>query len=549
MKADYIETIVKKMNELPYKTILFDGTWGIGKSYAIDKALNTNRNVCKVSMFGLNSANQIYHEVLFQLALRNSVGGKIGKLADDIVESLSVVWEKAEQAKDIFHTIAKERELFLLLSKGFKSLHIVVIDDIERMSDKVNLEEVFGIVEELKQCPYLKVILVAYTGEMKGRSKELFKKYNEKVIDRIYHITEMPEKVNWGELNIHAGFITNFLASYKVKNLRTLEKAQKFFDDVKSYCGDIENEQFINEIRLICFAIVVESTDGLFIRKPEDIGNNNSLGKNSLEIYNAIEHRIANYLREIVSSRNLMEMMLRYYQNEADINMDEINAEYKMFLEAGRKKNYYRTDKEIKEILPNLRDRMNEAENLVELNKFADEYTVWSDILGEENNSVLEEYRNNLQSMLQEMIQSGDEQILDYGVILFHLSSEKIKRIYSEEIERMRKEMVKNCIIFLQKTTRGKEAYEYSYKLRDYSKSTYYRDYIKESIECLYDRKSFPVDEIDETQYHTCYNIMYVLHAIDSDRFLSYCDELTKKCDHMSAHRTDILVKEIIKEY
>lgn len=122
-------------------------------------------------------------------------------------------------------------------------------------------------------------------------------------------------------------------------------------------------------------------------------------------------------------------------------------------------------------------------------------------------------------------------------------------QIYSEEIEKMRKEMVKNCIKFLQKTTRGKEAYEYSYKLRDYSKSTDYRDYIKESIECLYDRKSFPVDEIDETQYHTCYNIMYVLYAIDSDRFLRYCDELTKECDHMSAHRIDILVKEIVKGY
>lgn len=39
MRADYIETIVKKMNELPYRAILFDGTWGIGKSYAINNAL------------------------------------------------------------------------------------------------------------------------------------------------------------------------------------------------------------------------------------------------------------------------------------------------------------------------------------------------------------------------------------------------------------------------------------------------------------------------------------------------------------------------------
>lgn len=548
MKADGIKEIIRKMEELPYKVILFDGAWGIGKSYAIDEALEGNDNVCKISMFGLNNASQIYHEVLFQLALKNSIGGKIGEIANNVMEGLSAVWEKADQAKDIIRTIAKERELFLLLSKGFHSLHIVVIDDMERMGGKVSLEEVFGIVEELKQCPYTKVILVAHTGEMKDENKELFNKYHEKVIDRAYHITEMPEKVDWGKLKIHAGFITEFLKNHKVKNLRTLEKAQRFFDDVKLCCNAISDEQFMDEIRWICFAIVVESTDGLYLKEPEaDEGE--PAKKDLAEIYNAIEHRIVNYLRRIMSSRNLMIMLLHYYQNKEDINIDGINAEYRLFLEAGKKDNYYRTDKEIKEIMPNLRHRMNKAQNLAELNKFADEYIVWADILCEETSDVLEEYRNNLQKMLQGMIQSGDEKVMDYGVTVFHISSKKIKQLYTEEIENARKAMVKVCIEYLQKTTKGKEAFEYSYKLRNYYKSVYYRDIVNEFAEGLYDRKSFPVDEIDEVRHHTCYNIMYVLHEIDGDKFLQYCDELSQRCDHMSAHRVEVLVKEIIKGY
>ena len=78
MQADYIKKIVKDVERLPYKAILYDGTWGIGKSYAINEALAGNANVCKISMFGLNNASQIYHEVLFQLALKNNIGGKIG---------------------------------------------------------------------------------------------------------------------------------------------------------------------------------------------------------------------------------------------------------------------------------------------------------------------------------------------------------------------------------------------------------------------------------------------------------------------------------------
>ena len=39
-------------------------------------------------------------------------------------------------------------------------------------------------------------------------------------------------------------------------------------------------------------------------------------------------------------------------------------------------------------------------------------------------------------------------------------------------------------------------------------------------------RKSFPVGEIDETQYYICYNIMYMLYKIDVDKLSHYCDEL-----------------------
>lgn len=64
MKADNIEKIISDIDCLPYRAILFDGTWGIGKSYAVNEALTENSNVCKISMFGLKDPKQIYHEAL-----------------------------------------------------------------------------------------------------------------------------------------------------------------------------------------------------------------------------------------------------------------------------------------------------------------------------------------------------------------------------------------------------------------------------------------------------------------------------------------------------
>ena len=35
-------------------------------------------------MFGLKDPKQIYHEALFQLALKNNIGGKIGEIANNV---------------------------------------------------------------------------------------------------------------------------------------------------------------------------------------------------------------------------------------------------------------------------------------------------------------------------------------------------------------------------------------------------------------------------------------------------------------------------------
>ena len=92
------------------------------------------------------------------------------------------------------------------------------------------------------------------------------------------------------------------------------------------------------------------------------------------------------------------------------------------------------------------------------------------------------------------------------------------------------------------------KAYEYSYKLRNNFDSSYYHDIIISEIDNLYNKISFPVDNVDEDRYHTCYNIMYVLYHSDAEKFLQYCEKIKEDCDNMSRHRIEVLVEEIVKK-
>ena len=53
-----------------------------------------------------------------------------------------------------------------------------------------------------------------------------FEKYNEKVIERTYNITEHSQEIQWNKLNIHADFIKQFLTSESAKSMQVHNKSQ-----------------------------------------------------------------------------------------------------------------------------------------------------------------------------------------------------------------------------------------------------------------------------------------------------------------------------------
>ena len=99
-----------------------------------------------------------------------------------------------------------------------------------------------------------------------------------------------------------------------------------------------------------------------------------------------------------------------------------------------------------------------------------------------------------------------------------------------EENENMKEFLIETYVEHLRITTHGEKAYQFSYKLRNYFSNSYYHEIIMTKVDQLYNTTSFPVGDVDQNRYHTCYNIMYLLYHADKEKFLnsSACSNTTK---------------------
>lgn len=162
-----------------------------------------------------------------------------------------------------------------------------------------------------------------------------------------------------------------------------------------------------------------------------------------------------------------------------------------------------------------------------------------------DNRDVLKEFGDKLREMLLNEAMQGNESCLSYGYSLWNISSEKIKKVYKEECEFVKRKMIENYVVYLKENPKEKLAYEYSYKLREYYNNTFFKEIICDVIDTLYCEKSFPIDDMNDTNYHTSYNLMYILYNVDAQRFDACCEAVKDTCDNMAKHRIDVWIKEI----
>lgn len=120
---------------------------------------------------------------------------------------------------------------------------------------------------------------------------------------------------------------------------------------------EIKDEKFIDEIRQICFAVVVEDTDKLYYRELPEFSEQDAsnpqkrVARILAESENKIESRLGQYTQKLKSGEALVKCIYKYYKNEKILTKEEMEIHYKIYRKAGDIPNNYKSEKEMRQYI------------------------------------------------------------------------------------------------------------------------------------------------------------------------------------------------------
>lgn len=224
----------KLMKESGYRSILIDGPWGCGKTFEINKFMKQTQKECiYVSLFGLESIDEINTEIYKashpKLVKANRVVTVISKAISPVKPVASISDALSFQLNNIDKTKIK------------KSL-IIILDDLERLSEKIDYKDLVGYINKLFLFE-ARVVCLCSSNNIDSSRLLSFSQFKEKVFDCCFSIKETDYAV-YDEIFKDLG-IDNVDLLYPLfeNNIRTAKRAYLFYKDLIEYF-DYQNSKY-----------------------------------------------------------------------------------------------------------------------------------------------------------------------------------------------------------------------------------------------------------------------------------------------------------------
>lgn len=376
------EKLLEKLNKLYEEmnseknplSILINGKWGIGKTYAYNQFKKAKRNNnYYISLFGINSLEElkesIIKEVLFPELKKlnsNNTLNVMGSYLKKVTKIIPVIGEEISKVANVIPNIRELTKVINIENLKFSEKSIICIDDIERVNEKIHFKELMGLFERLSKKT--NIVIIGNIEELSENQKEVYETYREKVIDFEYKVDNLSDNVikdamkkyDW---NIEANNkVIEIFKKFGKDNLRTLRLLNNFLLEQKM---DHNWEDFSNKekdyIVEASYYVIIETQLGVFNKKYQDEIHDGEYKE--IKPFDYLLY-IPNHLRSLVMHFD------QYYQNNSKIDSlkrkvkevsDIIN--YKKLLD---KIDYSFTlsDDELKEIRSLIKETLGSNENI-----------------------------------------------------------------------------------------------------------------------------------------------------------------------------------------
>uniref|UniRef100_A5WGZ5 KAP NTPase domain-containing protein n=1 Tax=Psychrobacter sp. (strain PRwf-1) TaxID=349106 RepID=A5WGZ5_PSYWF len=230
------------------------GEWGIGKTHFWNEFYKENhlsfktKKYAYVSLFGIDSLESLK----FEIALKTHNTGQ----EKDNLSYLKTGFKKV--LENVNFSDIEGSGVTLSVSKGVISSTlssmvndtVICIDDIERLSDKLDIKDVMGLINHLNLEKNCKIIVLLD----QAKAKEQFIEYKEKVFDDVLVLDESLSVIQKIVDDKMFDVYKDFYTTTGVKNLRFYQRVNKIYTlFIKSFSNlsETSNKQILSFILVI----------------------------------------------------------------------------------------------------------------------------------------------------------------------------------------------------------------------------------------------------------------------------------------------------------
>jgi hypothetical protein len=214
------QSLLEAISDEERKVIALSGEWGVGKTHLWNEIKNSSEDKkitesIYITGFGANGISEIKLRILQNTILSDRPSTKVS--FDFISSYLNKLTGKS--AEDLF---------LLLLPKAIEN-KLVVIDDVERQSTGLSIDQFMGFLNEYSEAYKSQFLILLNTNKLE--QKERWDELHEKVIDIEITLNPSPKecfyKIMSNSLSEVDERLLRVLAILDVRNIRVIKKIVK----------------------------------------------------------------------------------------------------------------------------------------------------------------------------------------------------------------------------------------------------------------------------------------------------------------------------------